>query len=123
MMTELNLPWHISNSHGLCIVGADGRLVADLTPRSDWWNPHDRDQLEAYAKHIVDSVNGDGHRLPTLDLTNRAIRDMARYNHQPEELWTLIGTLHSVHCEKCYQSWPCSTAVDLERYQDDCCDG
>lgn len=114
-MTELNLPWRISNAHGLCVVDSDGRIVADLTPRTDWIDPHDSVQLEAYAEHIVAVMNRTGYN--ELDLTDPDVREMARFNHRPRERWAVSaggrGFLQGVLCDTCHNAWPCPTVIDL----------
>lgn len=54
------LPWSISDSHGLCIVDANSRMVTDLTPSNSWLasSVPSRDTLRANAELIVQLVNG-----------------------------------------------------------------
>lgn len=53
-----------------------------------------------------------------LDLTDPAIREMIHLNHEPEELWTVAGTLASVHCRTCGHGWPCPTIQDLRTLEE-----
>lgn len=48
-----------------------------------------------------------------LDLTDPAVHAMAEDNHQPDEAWSVAGTLLSVHCERCGHTWPCPTVEAL----------
>lgn len=56
-----------------------------------------------------------------LDLDDPTIRQMIRYNHTPEEVWTVkgaaggesTGTLVHVGCSMCRNSWPCPTIAAL----------
>lgn len=53
-------PWRVSDGHGLCVVDANDRIVADLTPRNDWaYPPPPRETLRANADAIIAAVNED----------------------------------------------------------------
>jgi bacterioferritin-associated ferredoxin len=41
------------------------------------------------------------------DVSDPDIRQMVLRGHEPEELWSAEGSLVSVHCGKCFASWPC----------------
>lgn len=103
-MAELNLPWTISNAHGLCIIGSDGKIVADLTPRNDWMDPHGWEQLNAYAEHIVSMANAGR----AYDMDDFAIRGMVEDNHHPEERHGgYRDGSANITCAQCRQPWPC----------------
>jgi hypothetical protein len=49
-----------------------------------------------------------------LDLHDPLVREMADRNHQPEETWSISGSLISVRCERCGHDWPCETRQALD---------
>lgn len=106
-MANLNTPWRISDAHGLCIVGSDERIVADLTPRSDWMHPHDGDQLRFYAERIIQLANAG----TEYDMSDSAIRAMVENKHYPEEKMPMSGSLAFISCEQCHNPWPCPAVV------------
>ena len=59
-----------------------------------------------------------------MDLTDPLVRDMADFNHRPEEHWWLNAYHridHDVRCGTCDQGWPCETRRELRRIKE--CEG
>jgi hypothetical protein len=49
-----------------------------------------------------------------LDLSDPLVRKMAERHHEPAEMWSMGGSLISLHCDECHQSWPCETRRALD---------
>lgn len=53
-------------------------------------------------------------KITVLNVSDPLVRRLAERNHEPREIWADDGSLISLACWMCNQSWPCETrkAVD-----------